>query len=340
MAVARIAAIALACAASAPAVAAAQPARTLDVATLAPERSAWLNILEEAAAELRRATAGRVAVKLYPGGARGSEREMVRELRRGRLDGAVLTSVGLSLIYPGIRVLELPFLFESTAEVDYVRAQMWPQFQAAFAQRGFVLAAYGDLGWTYLYSNRPVRAREDLNRIKAWAWQDDPIVRALYRRIGLNGVPLGVPDVAAALASGRIDAVYGPPLAIVAMQWHTGVRYASSMPVAYSMGAVVLRADALAGLSAADRAAFDAFARRLSRELVARVRRDNRRALRAMVAGGLQIVDTPPALAAWFAAQARAVWTDLRGALYSAEELDRAVALRDELRARKNARRP
>jgi TRAP-type C4-dicarboxylate transport system substrate-binding protein len=305
----------------------------LRIATLAPEGSAWAKILAEAARDLESQTDGRVTTKLYTGASQGDERDVVRKMKLEQLDGGQLTAVGLSLIYPGIRVLELPFLFESVDEVDYVRDKMWPYFHEKFAGKGYVLAARGDVGWTYMYSNRAVKSRADVNKLKMWAWQDDPIVRALFRRIELNGVPLGVPEVLDALESGRIDACYGPPLAAVALQWYTKVTHATSLPVAYSMGAVVVRADAIAGLSKEDAAAFEKIGEAMGEKLVKRIRRDNKRALKAMVKSGITIDATPATLAAELESEAEGVRTDLVGKTYTQEELDAVIEYRDEYRA-------
>ncbi len=304
----------------------------LRIATLAPEGSAWMNILEESARELASATDKRVEIKLYPGGSQGDERDVIRKIKLEQLDGAVMTSVGLSLIYPGIRVLELPFMFETVEEVDYVRDKMWKHFEDKFAEKGFILTAYGDGGWAYVYTNRPIKSKADVPKIKIWAWQDDPIVRALYKRVELNGVPLGVPEVLPALKSGRIDACYGPPLAAVALQWHTEFTNATSMPVAYSMGAIVMRAARIDELSEADRSELDEISEEMGHKLVTRVRKDNERALRAMVKAGITIDTTPPALATWFEREARGVWKDLAGKVYSEAELEAVLKYRGEYR--------
>ena len=105
---------------------AATPVIERRIATLAPPGSAWMKILETGAASLTKATDGRITTVFYAGGSQGSQRDFIRKIRLGQLDGAVLTSSGLAAIYPGIRVLQLPFLYDSTDEVDYIRDKMWP----------------------------------------------------------------------------------------------------------------------------------------------------------------------------------------------------------------------
>lgn len=315
------------------ALAAPAPAKELRVATLAPDGSAWMTILDRGASAVAEATGGRVVFKYFWGGAQGDDRDAVRKLRRGELDGAALTAVGLGLIYPGVRVLELPFMFESEAEIDYVRGKMWPYFQDKFRERGFYLMVPGDIGWTYLYTRKPLRSRDDLGDMKLWAWRDDAVVTAMYRAVGVNGVPLPLPDVLAALGDGRIDGCYGAPLGAVALQWHKSVSHATSMPVAYGFAGMVVRVEAWDEVAEADRATADRLHDRMSRDLIARVRRDNELALAAMVESGIEIVTTPATLANDFENRAHKVWDQLVDRVYTREELDLVLRYRSEYRA-------
>ena len=64
------------------------------IATLAPRGSAWMKILERGAQEVEKATEGRIKIKYYPNGVQGDERDVIRKMRLGQLDGASVTSVG------------------------------------------------------------------------------------------------------------------------------------------------------------------------------------------------------------------------------------------------------
>jgi TRAP-type C4-dicarboxylate transport system substrate-binding protein len=48
-----------------------------------------------------------------------------------------VTSVGLSMVDESIRVLELPRMFASVEELDYVADKMWPYFVKKFEAKGF-----------------------------------------------------------------------------------------------------------------------------------------------------------------------------------------------------------
>src|SRR5499427_1138813 len=144
----------------------ARPARAdnleLRIATLAPSGSPWMEVLDKAASEVKDKTAGRITFKYFEGGQQGDERDFVRKIKLGQLDGAAVTAVGLSMIDESIRVLELPMMFESPEELDYVADKLWPYFQKKFEKKGFKLNDRGDVGWIYFLSKSEVKSLDDL----------------------------------------------------------------------------------------------------------------------------------------------------------------------------------
>jgi TRAP-type C4-dicarboxylate transport system substrate-binding protein len=134
----------------------------LRIATLAPSGSPWMEVLDKAAGEIKDKTAGRASIKYFEGGQQGDERDFVRKIKLGQLDGAAVTSIGLAMIDESIRVLELPMMFDSVEEVDYVADKMWPYFQKKFEAKGFRLNDRGEVGWIYFLSNSKVESIKDL----------------------------------------------------------------------------------------------------------------------------------------------------------------------------------
>jgi TRAP-type transport system periplasmic protein len=292
------------------------------IATLAPPGSAWMKVLDKGAAKIEELTEKRVKIKYYSGGSQGDERDVVRKMKLGQLDGGALTSVGLAMIYEGIRVLELPMMFESVEEMDYVRTKMWPHFQKKFAAKGFQLGDPGDVGWVYFMSKDKVESLSDLRKTKVWLWTDDQLVRAMFKKLNVSGVPLGVPDVLPALQSGRINACYGSPLAAVALQWSTKVSYMTSMPMSYSIGATVVRKEAWEQLSARDQKIQQAVANKIGGTLRAVVRQDNKDAQKQMTRKGVKVTTTPPDMVRDFEKAAQEVWKERAGSVYTQAELD------------------
>lgn len=304
------------------------------IATLAPDGSSWMKILSKGAANVATVTEGRVTLKYYTGGVQGTEEGVLRKMKMGGLDGGAFTSVGLSQIVPSIRVLELPMIFESVEEMAYVRNKMWGTFMKRFDRKGFHLLAPGEVGDIHFYSNNPIRSIADLKKAKVWLWGQDALVKAMFRKLGVNGVPMGVPNVLPALNTGRINACYGSPLATVALQWYTKVKFATSMTTSYGISSTVIKKDVWEKMSPEDKKAATKSFRKHAKQLRKTVRKDNKRAQKAIVKAGVKVIPTPPAAQEAFKKIAKEVWKDMTGKLYSQKDLDRVLKYRAEFRAK------
>jgi TRAP-type C4-dicarboxylate transport system substrate-binding protein len=292
---------------------------TLKIATLAPEGSAWMKLFGDWKGAIDKRTAGQVKVKFYAGGVAGDERDVVRKMRLGQMSGAAVTAVGLGLIQPDVRVLEIPFLFNDEAELDLVRGALDQEFRKKFQDKGYQLLAWGDVGPVRLLTNTALRDKGDLQKVKMWVWSDDPLAARLYQRLGINAVPLGVPDVLPSLQTGLINACGGSPLAAVALQWHSKVKYATSMVLNYAVGALVLATKAWDGLAADQRQVVTEESKTLSDGLTRLVRNDNTAALKKMQAQGVEVVPTPEPLSATFRAEGKGATDDMEGKLFGKE---------------------
>lgn len=327
-----------ACAAAVGLLALAQPALAdnveLRMATLAPDGSKWTEVFDKGSVETAKQTENRVTLKYFVGGQQGDERDFVRKIKLGQLDGASVTATGLAMIDESIRVLELPMMFASTEELDYVADKMWPYFQKKFEAKGFKLNDRGEVGWVYFLSKDKITSLGDLKGLKMWTWGDDQLVGAMFKKLGLNGVPLGVPEVDAALTSGRINACYGSPLAAVALQWYSKIKYITSMPMSYAIGATVISNDSLKKIPEADLKKVMAISKTLGKKLRVAIRKENEAAKKTMLRKGVSVVETPKAMEDEFRKNAEEVWQSLAGKMYSKEELATVLKHRDEYRAK------
>lgn len=306
----------------------------LRIATLAPQGSPWMDVLDKAASEVKDKTASRVLFKYFPGGQQGDERDFVRKIKLGQLDAAAVTSIGLAMIDESIRVLELPMLFDTAEEMDYVADKMWPYFQKKFEKKGFKLNDRGEVGWIYFLSKAKVESLADLKGQKLWMWGDDALVGAMFKKLGLNGVPLGVPEVDAGLTSGKINACYGSPVAAVALQWYSKIKYMTSMPMSFAIGATVVSIDSLKKISAEDQKAVEEIGKANAKKLRKVIRKANEDAKGTMTRKGITVVTTPVAMVDDFTKQSLEVWKDLTGKIFSKDELDMVLKYRDEYRAK------
>src|SRR5256885_13091638 len=74
--------------------------------TLAPKGSSYSRHLQAMGEQWRKAPGGGALLTIYPDGAMGSEEDMVRRMRLGQLQAALVTTTGLSEIEPGVAGLQ------------------------------------------------------------------------------------------------------------------------------------------------------------------------------------------------------------------------------------------
>jgi TRAP-type C4-dicarboxylate transport system substrate-binding protein len=310
---------------------AAAESREFRMATVAPTGSPWMDLLEKAAGEIADKTDKRVTIKYFPGGQQGDERDFIRKIKLGQLDGAALTAIGLAQIEPSILVLQLPMLFTSRDEIDYVADKMWPYFQKKFEKKGFRLAERGEIGWIYFFSKNKVSSLDDLRKQKLWILNDD-LGSSMLDKLKIQGVPLGLPEVDAALTAGRINACFSSPLGAVALQWYTKVKYMSSTPMVFAIGATVISLDTVKKVSTEDQKTIESIAKRSSKKARAVIRQADDDARKTLVRKGITVVDPPKEMVDELTAMAGAVQGELTGKLFTKEELDMVIAHRDEYR--------
>ncbi|MFA6029465.1 MAG: TRAP transporter substrate-binding protein DctP [Elusimicrobiota bacterium] len=310
-------------------------AAEIKFATLAPEGTDAMRLMREVDKELREKTGGAVTFKFYSGGRQGDEKDMVRKIRLGQLHAGGFTGVGLGEISPEVRLLDAPWLFRDSAEVDHVYKAFAKDFEKAFDAKGFVLLGWTEAGFAHVFSKTPVRTAADLRKLKLWAWEGDPIAEAAFKAVGVHPVPLSIADVNTSLQTGLIDSVYAPPLYAIALQWHEKTRSIFSLPLANASGAVLLSKKIFAELTPEQRGILLDASRRHLRQLNELTRRQNAAALKTLQAQGLALTNPAAGEEKVFEDAGRAARRELAGRLYPAEFLDRVERSLAELRGAK-----
>ena len=193
----------------------------IKMATLLPQGSVWHTALQEMGNRWQQATAGRVTLRIYPGGVAGDDGDVVRKMRLKTLDAGLLTAAGLGDIDRSIFALELPMGYESYDELDFVLEKMQSTLEKLYADKGFVVLGWADAGWVRFFSKAPVRTPDDLKALKLFTWAgDDPAVE-LWKSAGFNPVPLPSTEISTALQTGLVSALPTTPQAALLLQWYT-----------------------------------------------------------------------------------------------------------------------
>jgi len=269
----------------------AAPEYIIKFATLAPPGSTWVNLLHDWDTELRAKSNGRIGFKFYPGGVQGDEPEVLKKMRFNQLQGGAFTGYGIGRMYSPARVMELPFLFRNTDEIDYVRGEFMPQFRTGFEKNGYELLGWMEVGFVHIFSKQPIRSLDDMKSSRVWLWQGDPMGQAFFDASGISPIPLSIIDVYTSLSTGLIDTVYAPPLGAIALQWFTKTPYVSTVPLTDGIGGLIVSQRFYASLPEDLQGLLSATGRETGEKLIAATRTDNRKSLTTLEEHGLTFVE-------------------------------------------------
>ncbi|MFW5920224.1 MAG: TRAP transporter substrate-binding protein DctP, partial [Polyangiales bacterium] len=269
----------------------AQGQNTLRIATLAPRGSSWMKVFNAWNASVKKETGGKLQLRFYPGGVAGDERDFIRKMRAGQLDGAAVTSTGLGQVVRPVLVLQVPGLFDEYSKLDKVRKQLDDEIEAKFEDNGYKLLGWGDVGKGRIFSNKPIKKPSDLKSTRPWAWRDDVIFSTFLDGVGANPVRLGVPEVYPALQTGMVDTVPASALAAVSLQWFTKLTHVTKQSNSILIGATILKKDKYDALPDDQRKALMETSKKAHELLSRQIRRDDKRAYKTIKRRGMTEVD-------------------------------------------------
>jgi len=262
---------------------------TLKFATLIPADTAWMKSIQKWNEELKLKSNNRLELKVYAGGVMGDEPDVLRKIRSQQLHGAFFTGYGIGRIYPPARVLEMPFLFRNTNESDYVRDMIMPDIEQGFADAGYELLGWPEVGFLHFFSKLPITSLEELKSRRIWLWQGDPMGEAFASAAGVSPVPLSIMDVYTQLSAqhGSIDTVYNSPFGALAMQWHSKLSYASNVPMTNAIGGLVISQRFFQKLPVDLQQLLKTTGKAVAKEINQESRRDNQKSIELLKQSGM-----------------------------------------------------
>lgn len=313
---------------------------TIKFATLAPEGSTWMNIMREFDRELRLETNGDVGFRIYGGGVLGDESDVMRKIRIGQLHAAGFTGLGMGHILPIVHLLETPFLYRNTEEVDFIFEKFGEYYAENFSEKGYELLGWAEVGFVYVFTKEPVENLEDMRKVKMWVWEGEPVAEATFKSFGLNPIPLSVLDVMTALQTNMVNGVYTSPLAVIALQWFTKVKYMMEIPLTNGAGGVLISKRMYNKIPEEQREILNGLAKKYLAKLTQLSRADNTAAIETLKENGITVV--PPLDSATLLNYYRlgaSTRKDMVGRFYSQDLLDEVESALEEYRKSSRNRR-
>jgi TRAP-type transport system periplasmic protein len=220
------------------------------MASVAPEGSAWANLLRDWAQELEAVSGGAVRAKWYFSGITGDELETFEGIRKNHLDGIASGGMICERLAPSMKIQGLAGVFQSREEAAYVMERLRPTLEQETRRAGFELLIQTGLGPEVLFTRTPVRSMADLRKNKMWRWSADEPGIAMAHEMGLPVVPLDLDVAGKAYDDKRVDGFIAIPTAALAFQWSAQARYITDLRLGYLTGCVAVSQSALDRMTA------------------------------------------------------------------------------------------
>jgi TRAP-type C4-dicarboxylate transport system substrate-binding protein len=260
------------------------------LATLVPSGTSYHHSLQEMGEKWRKSSNGSLALTIYADGTMGSEAEIVRRMRIGQLQAALLTVSGISEIDSAVGALQkMPLVYRSLDEAAYVRTRLAPELDRRLAEKGFVVLFWADGGWVRFFSKEPGTLPQDFKRMKIFVTAGDVAQSELYKSAGFNPVLLEWSDALTSLQTGMIDAVPTIPLHALSNQFYLSTHHMLELNWLPLVGALIMTKKSWDALQPAERDAMLKSASECSQEFQALGRKETQESVESMQKRGLQV---------------------------------------------------
>jgi TRAP-type C4-dicarboxylate transport system substrate-binding protein len=308
----------------------------LKIGSLVPKNSLYHRQLMEVGEAWKKSQTGSPRFNVFTDGSQGGEAEMVRRMRIGQLQAALLSVVGLREIEPSIAALQnLPLAFRSWDELDYVREKMRPSMEKKFSDKGYIVLAWGDAGWVRFFSKQAAYSPDDYKKMKFFAWGAEAEQQEIMKSLGYTPVPLEPSDILPSIQTGMINVVPSTPYFALASQIYNSAPHMLEINWAPIVGAFVITKKSWDDMSPDAQKALRLSADTAGQVIRNQARKEVEEAVDAMKKRGLQ-VNKPNAdqLKEW-RALSESLYPRIRGKMVPAETFDEVFAHLKTYRASK-----
>lgn len=303
------------------------------LATLAPKGSSYHRALQEMAEKWRAAAGPGASFIIYTDGTQGGEADMVRRMRVGQLNAALLSGVGMAEIDSGVGAIQfIPMLFRDWAEIDYAREKVRGTLEQRLAEKGFVVLFWGDAGWVRFFAKDPAVRPADFKHTKMWVNANDTQQSDLMKSLGYQPVALEITDILPGLQTGLITSLPMGTYYALAGQFDTVAKHMLDLKWAPLLGGAVVTKKVWEAMSQAARDALKAAADQAGAKVRERGRQEDQEAIEAMKKRGLTVHAVTPETEGEWRKLAEEAYPKIRSSWVPAELFDEVRAAVQEYR--------
>ncbi|NQW51363.1 MAG: TRAP transporter substrate-binding protein [Rhodospirillales bacterium] len=161
--------------------------------------------------KLAELSGGKIKVAHHHSGALGGEREVAQQVQLGAVDIAPVTTAPLSTAIPEMSVFQLPYIFrdydhffKALDSTDTLNKY----YEGVLDKKGLKLIGFFAAGYRGIYGHSAINGLADIKGKKVRV-QEDKILVATFKALGMISTPIAFPEVATALQTKVIDFAEG-----------------------------------------------------------------------------------------------------------------------------------
>jgi tripartite ATP-independent transporter DctP family solute receptor len=180
-----------------------------------PETPDPRNFIHAAALDFKKyveeASAGKISVKITPGGQLGDSAQMVKQIQMGSIEASMSIAEGhVAPYYKPIQILAIPYLFVSEDHAQYTLdmrspfgSKFWDDFEKKTGVK--VLTIWDNGGFRCFTNNkRPIKTPADMKGLKIRTMQI-PAHMEMMKALGANPTPIAWTELYNALQMNVVD---------------------------------------------------------------------------------------------------------------------------------------
>jgi tripartite ATP-independent transporter DctP family solute receptor len=161
--------------------------------------------------KLAELSGGKIKVVHHHSGALGGEREVAQQIQLGAVEFGPITTAPLSTLVPEMSVFQLPYIFRDYEHVFKALDDsdaVTKYYDAVLDKKAFKLIGFIAAGYRGIYGHAAINSLADVKGRKVRV-QEDKILVATFKALGMISTPIAFPEVATALQTGVIDFAEG-----------------------------------------------------------------------------------------------------------------------------------
>jgi TRAP-type transport system periplasmic protein len=181
--------------------------RELTMGNVNPAKHGTTLAAQQFADKVAELTGGKVKIVHHHSGALGGEREVAQQVQLGTIDLTPVTAAPLSTLVPEMSAFQLPYIFRDYAHVyaaldgsDTIRKY----YEGVMDKKGLKLLTFFAAGYRGIYGHYPINSIADVKGKKIRV-QEDKILVATFKALGMISTPIAFPEVATSLQTKVID---------------------------------------------------------------------------------------------------------------------------------------